>query len=77
MNCKQTYKLLSDFIDKELPIETYDKIKNHLAICPHCHAFSDTLKMTIKLSQRQKFVIIPKEVHCRLIKFLKEHLDID
>lgn len=76
MDCKQTYELLSDFVDKELPRETYYKIEAHLNICSHCHAFLNTLKMTIKLSQRQRFVIIPEEVHNRLLEFLKEHLNI-
>lgn len=77
MNCKQAYDLLSDFIDKELPVEIYNKIEVHLSACPHCCTFLNILKMTIKLSSRQRFVTIPEEVHCRLMKFLEEHLDIN
>ncbi|MBU0599348.1 zf-HC2 domain-containing protein [bacterium] len=76
MNCQQIYNSLSDLIDKELPLETYLEIEDHLNVCPYCHTFLNTLKMTIKLSSRKKFIVIPEEVHYRLLEFLKRHLKI-
>jgi predicted anti-sigma-YlaC factor YlaD len=76
MDCRETYNLLSEYIDKELPLDKYLKIETHITICPICNAFLNTLKMTIKLSQRQRFITIPEEVHRRLIEFLRKQLNI-
>ena len=48
-NCKEVFALLSDYLDAELTPETCKEIEEHLAGCPPCIEFLETLKRTVRL----------------------------
>lgn len=48
-NCKEVFALLSDYLDLELPPENCDEIKRHLANCPPCVEFVESLRKTVGL----------------------------
>lgn len=47
--CKQVFALLSEYLDQELPAENCEAIRAHLADCPPCIEFLDSLKKTVSL----------------------------
>lgn len=50
-DCKQVFALLSEYLDAELTADSCEEIKAHLAGCPPCIEFLDSLKHTIRLCQ--------------------------
>jgi anti-sigma factor RsiW len=48
-NCKEVLALLSDYVDLELPSEACGEVKKHLADCPACAEFVESLRHTIAL----------------------------
>jgi anti-sigma factor (TIGR02949 family) len=47
--CKEVFALLSEYLDAELPAESCEEIRAHLAHCPPCIEFLESLKRTITL----------------------------
>lgn len=47
--CRQIFALLSQYLDQELPARSCEEIRAHLADCPPCIEFLDSLKKTVTL----------------------------
>ncbi len=71
MNCKEVVDLLSDYLANELSEKDVAGIRIHLAGCPNCTTFLDSLKTTVKLTHGLKEADIPPEVVDRLQGFLR------
>jgi anti-sigma factor (TIGR02949 family) len=48
-DCKEVFALLSEYLDAELNPENCEEIKQHLAGCPPCIEFLESLKRTVSL----------------------------
>jgi anti-sigma factor (TIGR02949 family) len=48
-NCKEIFAMLSEYLDRELNAETCEGIEAHLADCPPCIEFLNSLKRTVGL----------------------------
>ena len=48
-DCKQVFELLSQYLDRELPPGECADIEKHIADCPPCIDFLDSLKKTMRL----------------------------
>jgi len=48
-DCKQVFALLSEYLDAELSPATCEEIQAHLAACPPCIEFLESLKRSIRL----------------------------
>ncbi len=48
-NCKEVFELLSEYLDAELNPESCEEIRKHLAGCPPCIEFLESLKRTVSL----------------------------
>jgi RNA polymerase sigma-70 factor (ECF subfamily) len=48
-SCEEVFALLSDYLDLELPPAACDQIESHLADCPPCIEFLDSLRKTVQL----------------------------
>jgi RNA polymerase sigma-70 factor (ECF subfamily) len=48
-DCKQVFALLSQYLDAELSPASCEEIQAHLAACPPCIEFLESLKRTIRL----------------------------
>ncbi len=48
-NCKEIFALLSQYLDAELTPENCAEIETHLAGCPPCIDFLNSLKKTVRL----------------------------
>ena len=47
--CKQIFATLSEYLDLELPPEACREMKAHLAGCPPCIEFAESLRKTVAL----------------------------
>lgn len=72
--CKQIFLRLSGYLDGDLPPELRKKIQQHLAACPDCRAFTNTLRKTIELCRRLPKHPIPPEVSRKLRAMVRTHL---
>jgi anti-sigma factor RsiW len=49
MNHRKVFDSVCDFIDGELDDETCQELKKHVAACPKCRIYVDSLRKTIVL----------------------------
>jgi len=47
--CERVFALLSEYLDEELPSATCADLKRHLAGCPPCIRFVESLQRSIRL----------------------------
>ncbi len=59
MTHRQIFKNVCNFIDGELDEATCEELKKHIAACPRCRIYVDTVRKTIVLYQEND---TPKEV---------------
>jgi len=48
-DCKRIFAALSEYLDLELPPEACRELEAHLAGCPPCVEFADSLRETVAL----------------------------
>lgn len=69
--CQEFLNQVSDYLDDFIDPKTCDELERHLADCPSCRVFVDTLKKTVYLYQQQEADIeLPNGVRERLFKVL-------
>ncbi len=57
--CKEVFSLLSGYLDLELPPEACHQIEAHLAECPPCIEFAESLRKTIELCRQYQPAELP------------------
>jgi RNA polymerase sigma-70 factor (ECF subfamily) len=58
-NCKEVFALLSQYLDMELPPEACKEIEGHLAGCPPCVEFAESLRRTVDLCRKFDAGVMP------------------
>ncbi len=48
-DCKEIFAMLSEYLDLELPPEACSQMADHIADCPPCIEFTESLRQTIAL----------------------------
>ena len=69
--CQEVLDLLSEYVNGELTAANVTAIDRHLAGCPPCERFLDSLKRTVDWTQQMKIDKVPPEVATRLRHFLR------
>jgi anti-sigma factor RsiW len=54
------FAMLSDYLNLELPADACDQIRQHLADCPPCVEFAESLRKTVDLCRAYEPDVIPK-----------------
>lgn len=57
--CKKVFSLLSDYLNLELPPNACKEIEAHLAGCPPCIEFAESLRKTVELCRGYRPAEIP------------------
>jgi anti-sigma factor RsiW len=57
--CKEIFALLSDYLDHDLPEDVCREIDAHIADCPPCVAFVNSLRKTVELCRQAKVLAAP------------------
>jgi anti-sigma factor RsiW len=68
--CKEVFSLLSEYLNLELPPDACQEIEAHLAGCPPCIEFAESLRRTVELCHRYR----PAELPVSLGKNAREQL---
>lgn len=68
--CKEVFSLLSEYLNLELPPDACEEIEAHLAGCPPCIEFSESLRKTVELCRRYR----PAEMPAPLSAEARTHL---
>jgi len=71
VNCKEIYRLLSDFIDDELDYEFEREIEQHLNTCKCCLSLINTFRKTINLFNEIETIEVPEKTHKQLWKAIR------
>lgn len=58
--CKEVFALLSEYLNLELPPDACAEIENHLAGCPPCIEFAESLRKTIELCRNYRPTEMPQ-----------------
>lgn len=61
-NCKEVFALLSEYLNLELPPDACQEIEQHLAGCPPCIEFANSLKKTVEICRRYEPAEMPKPI---------------
>ena len=49
LECEQVFAMLSEYLDEQLPAANCAEFEKHLADCPQCVAFVQSLRQCIRL----------------------------
>lgn len=60
--CKEVFALLSDYLNLELPPDACAEIESHLAGCPPCIEFAESLRKTVELCRRYRPAELPEPI---------------
>ena len=58
-NCKEVFALLSQYLDLELPPGECAEIEEHLADCPPCVEFMESLRKSVELCRESRPGVMP------------------
>lgn len=71
--CRNVARHLQDTLDAELQSRACREIRKHLADCPNCTAYLDSLRKTVLLYKRFPDPHAPKRMREKLFAVLKLH----
>jgi len=60
--CREIFALLSQYLDLELPPEACREIEQHMAGCPPCVEFAESLRRTVELCRGYKPGVMPEPI---------------
>lgn len=75
--CREVVDLLSDYIDGECTSQVEGLIDAHLADCPHCIAFVNTFRKSVKMTKALDYGDIPKDLRIRLHRVLERKIPLE
>jgi anti-sigma factor RsiW len=59
-SCKEVFELLSQYLDLELPPDACKEVEGHLAGCPPCVEFAESLRRTVEICHRYDAGMVPR-----------------
>ncbi len=74
MTCRDAIDLMSEYLDTLLDADGLRALEAHLAGCPPCTAYLNTLRRTREVTGEAGRVEMPAEMRDRLRRFLLERL---
>ena len=52
MPCREFVEVITGYLEGSLPQEDRERFDEHLAVCPHCTAYLDQMRTTLRLTGR-------------------------
>jgi len=68
--CREVFSLLSDYLNLELPPDACQEMEAHIAGCPPCIEFTESLRKTVELCRQYR----PSELPAPLGEKAREQL---
>ena len=63
--CKEIFAILSEYLDLELPEDACAAIEEHMAGCPPCIEFAESLRKTVNLCRAYEPETLPQPLSDR------------
>lgn len=60
--CREVFALLSDYLNVELPPQACQEIAAHIAGCPPCIEFAESLRKTVQLCRLYQPAELPEPI---------------
>jgi len=60
--CREVFSLLSEYLNLELPADACQEIETHLAGCPPCIEFAESLRKTVELCRQYQPAELPEPI---------------
>ena len=57
--CRQVFEMLSEYLDGELPVDTCEQIEKHIADCPPCVEFVESLRKSVHTYREYQPLEVP------------------
>ena len=77
--CLEIFSMLSEYLNLDLPAEACAEIETHLAGCPPCIEFAESLRKTVELCRRYQPAALPEpmgnEARAQLLEAWRRMLD--
>lgn len=70
MKCADVYRFICDNLDESIHSARCRSIRRHIACCPSCSAYLDSVKKTVRLYRAAPAPHEPRAVHRALMKTL-------
>ena len=74
-SCKQIFEKLSEYMDGELPTDLCESIDDHMADCPPCQSFMESLRRTVTLVERVDAPTMPEEIRASVREAYERYRD--
>jgi len=58
--CREVFTMLSEYLSLELPPDACEEMEAHIAGCPPCVEFTESLRKTIELCRQYKPAELPE-----------------
>jgi anti-sigma factor RsiW len=58
--CREVFSLLSEYLNLELPPDACQEMEAHIAGCPPCIEFADSLRKTVELCRHYQPTELPE-----------------
>jgi anti-sigma factor RsiW len=58
--CREVFSLLSEYLNLELPPDACQEMEAHIAGCPPCIEFAESLRKTVELCRRYQPAELPE-----------------
>jgi len=72
MRCKEAYLFICDNLDQPVDSPECREIRRHIADCPDCQSYLDSLKKTVSLYRSMPSPKhVPTSVHQRLMRVIQ------
>jgi anti-sigma factor RsiW len=75
--CQEVVDLLSDYLDGDCAPEVKRSVDEHLADCPDCVAFVNTLRKSLVMTRALSYSDIPNAVRVRLQRVLERSVPME
>jgi anti-sigma factor RsiW len=70
--CQQAVELVTDYIEDSMTRADRRRFEAHLSSCPHCTAYLDQMRNTIRLTGRLRSGELPSEVKEELVGLYRQ-----
>jgi predicted anti-sigma-YlaC factor YlaD len=70
MDCRQAYRFICDHLDEKSSSPRCRAIRKHIACCPSCRQYLDSVKKTVRLYRTAPNPKLPNALHRDLMKAL-------
>ena len=68
MTCKQLTELITDYLERRMPLSHRVRFQLHVGMCKHCRAYLRQMKATIRTLGLLPAETIPPDVREQLMK---------